>query len=62
MKKLSLSILLINKCLSIYSQPTIQWQHSYGGNKNDGGLCLSNCIYGGFILAGLTNNRKLFLN
>ena len=54
MKKLFLSILLINKCLSIYSQPTIQWQHSYGG------LCLSNCTDGGFILAGLKNNRKLF--
>ena len=58
MKKLFLSILLINKCVSIYSQPTIQWQHSYVGNKNDGGLCISNSTDSGFILAGLTNNSK----
>ena len=38
--------------MSIYSQPTIQWQLSYGGSQNDGGLCLSNCTDGGFILAG----------
>ena len=54
MKQLTLACFIFFYSNFLFPQPTIQWQKSYGGTKDDSGLCLSNCIDGSLIVAGFS--------
>ncbi|WDF64300.1 T9SS type A sorting domain-containing protein [Flavobacterium sp. KACC 22763] len=63
MKRTLLYTLFLLFTFSLYSQPTIQWQKSIGGTKNDFGRKIIKTSDGGYISAGYTmSNDKDIIN
>jgi len=56
MKALSTLIISILFTSALYAQPTIQWQHAYGGSGDEGAYDIKPAVNGGFIFCGETNS------
>jgi len=56
MKALSTFIISILFTSALYAQPTIKWQHAYGGSGDEGAYDIKPAVNGGFIFCGQTNS------
>ncbi|MGZ3751180.1 MAG: T9SS type A sorting domain-containing protein [Bacteroidia bacterium] len=58
MKKITLFLIMLFGTEVIYSQPTIQWQKSYGGTVGDLAQSVQQTFDGGYIVAGITTSTN----
>ncbi|MBC7778410.1 MAG: T9SS type A sorting domain-containing protein [Phycisphaerae bacterium] len=54
MKKTLFFFLLLFPVIFVFGQPTLEWQKSFGGSKDDGGSFINQTSDGGYIMTGNT--------
>lgn len=54
--QVTIFFILVIQTLSFGQVPSIEWERSYGGSKNDRGYCIEQTSDGGYIIAGSTRS------